>query len=219
VESKLSPLGMSAIYWPIVPAPGDCEDGEYGGMNGRGNPGTRRKPAPTPLCPPQIPKSTNRWCTVFEHFFKITMNYSAIAILHNSLQHAPFSSLFSQLRCSAECLQDNFSARTTHRKQMSHICYHASPLARWLDLQKTHHVTATQLVHWRADCCLATIYNIHHTVAAGIAGCLSSRCLAMFWTNPLQYVLMLTGTARSPWDTCILLQWARLYVKFKTQDL
>jgi hypothetical protein len=26
-------------YWPIVPAPGDCEDGEFGGMNsfGRGN--------------------------------------------------------------------------------------------------------------------------------------------------------------------------------------
>jgi hypothetical protein len=45
----------SAIYWPIVPAPGDCEDGEFGGMNGRGNRITRRKPAPVPLCPPQIP--------------------------------------------------------------------------------------------------------------------------------------------------------------------
>jgi hypothetical protein len=31
------PLGTSATYWPIVPAPGDCEDGEFGGMNGRGN--------------------------------------------------------------------------------------------------------------------------------------------------------------------------------------
>jgi hypothetical protein len=37
VQSKLGPLGTSAIYWPIVPAPGDCEDGEFGGMNGRGN--------------------------------------------------------------------------------------------------------------------------------------------------------------------------------------
>jgi hypothetical protein len=35
VESKLGPLGTSAIYWPIVPAPGDCEDGEIGGINGR----------------------------------------------------------------------------------------------------------------------------------------------------------------------------------------
>jgi hypothetical protein len=34
VESKLGPLGTSATYWPIVPAPGDCEDGEIGGMNG-----------------------------------------------------------------------------------------------------------------------------------------------------------------------------------------
>jgi hypothetical protein len=25
VESKLGPLGTSATYWPIVPAPGDCE--------------------------------------------------------------------------------------------------------------------------------------------------------------------------------------------------
>jgi hypothetical protein len=31
VESKLGPLGTSAIYWPIVPVPGDCEDGEFGG--------------------------------------------------------------------------------------------------------------------------------------------------------------------------------------------
>jgi hypothetical protein len=33
-------------FWPIVPAPGDCEDGEFGGMKiGRGNRSTRRKPA------------------------------------------------------------------------------------------------------------------------------------------------------------------------------
>jgi hypothetical protein len=34
VEPKLGPLGTSATYWPIVPAPVDCEDGEFGGMNG-----------------------------------------------------------------------------------------------------------------------------------------------------------------------------------------
>jgi hypothetical protein len=46
MESKLGPLGTSAIYWPILPAPGDCEDGEFGGMKiGRGNRSTRRKPA------------------------------------------------------------------------------------------------------------------------------------------------------------------------------
>jgi hypothetical protein len=43
--------------WRILPAPGDCENGEVSGMNGfgRGNRNTRRKPAPTTLCPPQIP--------------------------------------------------------------------------------------------------------------------------------------------------------------------
>jgi hypothetical protein len=60
VESKLGPLGTPATYWPIVPAPGDCEDGEFGGMNGRGNRSTRRNPAPTPLRPPQIPLDQSR---------------------------------------------------------------------------------------------------------------------------------------------------------------
>jgi hypothetical protein len=52
VESILGPLGH---FWPIVPTPGDCEDGEFGGMKtGRDNRSTRRKPAPAPLCAPQI---------------------------------------------------------------------------------------------------------------------------------------------------------------------
>jgi hypothetical protein len=56
MESKLGPLGTSATEWPIVPAPGDYNEGEFGGMKiGRGNRSTRRKPAPAPLCPPQIP--------------------------------------------------------------------------------------------------------------------------------------------------------------------
>jgi hypothetical protein len=61
MESKLGPLGTSASYWPIVPVPADCEDGEFGGMNGRGNRSTRRKPAPAPLCPPQIPLDQTRY--------------------------------------------------------------------------------------------------------------------------------------------------------------
>jgi hypothetical protein len=61
VESKLGPLGTSATEWPIVPAPGDYDDGEFGGMKiGRGNRSTRRKPAPAPLCPPQIPLDQTR---------------------------------------------------------------------------------------------------------------------------------------------------------------
>jgi hypothetical protein len=34
----MGPLGTSATEWPIVPAPGDCDDEEFGGMKiGRGN--------------------------------------------------------------------------------------------------------------------------------------------------------------------------------------
>jgi hypothetical protein len=52
---QLGALGTAATNRPIVPAPGDYDDdGEIGGMNGRGNRSTRRKPAPV-LCPPQIP--------------------------------------------------------------------------------------------------------------------------------------------------------------------
>jgi hypothetical protein len=48
-------LGTAATSRPIVPAPGDYDDGKIGGMIGRGNQSTRRKPAPMPLCPPQTP--------------------------------------------------------------------------------------------------------------------------------------------------------------------
>jgi hypothetical protein len=52
----MGPLGTSATEWPIVPGPGDYDDGEFGGMKiGRGNRSTRRKSAPAPLYPPQIP--------------------------------------------------------------------------------------------------------------------------------------------------------------------
>jgi hypothetical protein len=58
VKSVLGPLGTSATEWPIVPATGDYDDGEFGGMKvGKGNRNTRRKPAPASLCPPQIPLS------------------------------------------------------------------------------------------------------------------------------------------------------------------
>jgi hypothetical protein len=55
---QLGPLGTAATDWPIVPAPGDYDDGDFSGMKiGRGNRSTRRKPAPASLCTPQIPGS------------------------------------------------------------------------------------------------------------------------------------------------------------------
>jgi hypothetical protein len=43
---QLGPLGTAATIRPIVPAPGDYDDGEIGGMIIRGNRSTQRKPAP-----------------------------------------------------------------------------------------------------------------------------------------------------------------------------
>jgi hypothetical protein len=50
---QLGPPGTAATNRPIVPAPGDYDDGETGGTIGRGNRSTRRKPAPVLLCPSQ----------------------------------------------------------------------------------------------------------------------------------------------------------------------
>jgi hypothetical protein len=43
----------------LLTAPGDCDDGGMNGF-GRENRSIRRKPAPTPLCPPQIPLARPR---------------------------------------------------------------------------------------------------------------------------------------------------------------
>jgi hypothetical protein len=52
----LGPFGTAAINWPIVPALGDNDDGEIGGiMIGRGNRSIRRKPTLVPFYPPQTP--------------------------------------------------------------------------------------------------------------------------------------------------------------------
>jgi hypothetical protein len=60
---RLSPLGTAAatglLYQPQMIDDGDC--GEFGGMKiGRENRSTRRKPAPAPFCPPQIPYDQTR---------------------------------------------------------------------------------------------------------------------------------------------------------------
>jgi hypothetical protein len=59
----LSPLGTAAtsglLFKPQMIDEVDC--GAIGGIKiGRGNRSTRRKPAPAPLCPPQIPQDQTR---------------------------------------------------------------------------------------------------------------------------------------------------------------
>jgi hypothetical protein len=52
---QLGPLGTAATNRPIVPATGDYDNEETGGIIGRGNRSARRKPVPVPLCPPKTP--------------------------------------------------------------------------------------------------------------------------------------------------------------------
>jgi hypothetical protein len=51
--------GTAAMYWPIVPVPGDCEDGEVGGMKcgWQGKPKYSEK-----TCPGAILSTTNTTC-------------------------------------------------------------------------------------------------------------------------------------------------------------
>jgi hypothetical protein len=79
---ELGPLGTSATEWPIVPAPGGFDDGEFGGMKiGRGNRSTRRKPAPAPLSSPQTRAAAvgSQRLTVW-----------AVELLNIKLMHDPF---------------------------------------------------------------------------------------------------------------------------------
>jgi hypothetical protein len=49
------------LYQPQMIGDGDCDCGEIGGIKiGRENRSTRRKPAPAPLYPPQIPRDYTR---------------------------------------------------------------------------------------------------------------------------------------------------------------
>jgi hypothetical protein len=55
---RLSSLVTLATNWPLAAAPDDDDDDECGAVSGmrigRENRSARRKPAPLPLCPPQI---------------------------------------------------------------------------------------------------------------------------------------------------------------------
>jgi hypothetical protein len=53
---QLGPLGTAATNRPVLPAPGDYDDREIGGMMiAKRNRSTRRKHTPVPLCPSQNP--------------------------------------------------------------------------------------------------------------------------------------------------------------------
>jgi hypothetical protein len=55
---QLGSACTAATIRPTVPAQGDYDDGEIGGMIGKGNRSAGRKPAPMSLCPPQTPHAS-----------------------------------------------------------------------------------------------------------------------------------------------------------------
>jgi hypothetical protein len=96
---QLGPLGTAATNRPIVPARDDYDDGEIGGMIGRGNQSIQRKSAPVPLCPPQTPHAAwtriraaaagSQWLTTSATArpatrLVSTSNYRTTSNLHNS---------------------------------------------------------------------------------------------------------------------------------------
>jgi hypothetical protein len=80
------------------------------------------------------------------------------------------------------------SGLTLYSRSMDNAENTVLPLRGAIHTENTSHMIATQLVHWCAGCCLATSYNIRplrhrfHCCA-----CLQSCCLAIYWSNPLQY--------------------------------
>jgi hypothetical protein len=89
-----------------------------------------------------------------EHFFTITINYSAITNLHHSLRRAPFSSLYSQLLNSdlilATGCRYTASARTTQRK---HISYLATDTLYCCQACPPIHCLALDILLLRIRCC------------------------------------------------------------------
>jgi hypothetical protein len=96
---QLGPLGTTATDWPIVNAPGDYDNGEFGGMKfDRGNQSTQRKPTPAPLCPPQSKDCRkkeemkllvcqliyNGNCPRRRNLFKVLQVLSALSTVHLS---------------------------------------------------------------------------------------------------------------------------------------
>jgi hypothetical protein len=87
------PLETAATWWPIVSAPGDYDNGEIGGMIGRGNRSTRRKPTPEPLCPPQTPnaaRTRTRAAAVGSQRLTAELRHGRSPIVYSRFLFSPF---------------------------------------------------------------------------------------------------------------------------------
>jgi hypothetical protein len=83
------------------------------------------------------------------------------------------------------------AARTTQKSQF-YCCIRKTT-------EKTSHVIIISPVHWRADCCLAMSYKHSFSkiqlLLLRVEPCLQSCCLAMPWSNPLQYYAFVSHTS------------------------
>jgi hypothetical protein len=82
-----------------VSAPGDYDNGEIGGMIGRGNRSTRRKPAPVPLCSPQTPyaaRTRTRAAAVGTQRLTAELRHGPGMLTYNvwTLRHMPIYRIF-----------------------------------------------------------------------------------------------------------------------------
>ena len=123
------PLGTSATHWPIVPAPGDYDDGEFGGMKiGKGNLTTRREPTPTPLCPLQISLDQTRARTRAAAVGSQPLTAWAMArpilemtvVVHVYKKIPPYYEPRSLLSCSEDASLDPIM---NHKSPVRFLCY------------------------------------------------------------------------------------------------
>jgi hypothetical protein len=76
---------FSLLYQPLK-IDGEC--GEFSGMSGRGNRSTQRKPAPVPLCSPQIPHDLTQawtWATIVRSGEQPELRYGPLQFVINNM--------------------------------------------------------------------------------------------------------------------------------------
>jgi hypothetical protein len=122
------------------------------------------------------------------------------------------SSLLLQLQNSAYL--HRCSTDMHHRKHMLHDCYPASPLAHWLNLQKTHDMTAKH-------CCVMSLHmcKLHGhkenaavflcDVTAYTEVCLPSRCIETGCMMPLFYCCVRVLLRNSCFYSSTILAWRK----------
>jgi hypothetical protein len=131
----------------------------------------------------------------FDDFFTFTINYSTITNLHNSLRHAPFSSLYSQVLKSKRHSLYPTNLRHRPRTENTSIAQHGCPVL--LSSVSTHALPSNEhpILH--------IAYSLLRDVLTGLLpsnGCPSSVGCALVGTClPIRFLeTAQSGTALKP---------------------